>query len=57
MKQTELDFNLMRVAQKYRLAKTELLTRWTLGDIFDAIEYMDIQSALDEEHRQQKDKK
>lgn len=40
----------MSVAQKYRLAKSELLNRWTLEDIFDAIEYMDIQSAQEEEY-------
>ena len=40
----------MRVAQKYKLAKSELLARWTLEDIFDAIEYLDIQSSIEEEH-------
>lgn len=40
----------MRLAQKYRLAKSELLARWTLEDIFDATEYLDIQSAQEEEY-------
>ena len=43
----------MRIAQKYRLAKSELLARWTLEDIFDAAEYLDIQSAQEEEYMKQ----
>jgi hypothetical protein len=38
----------MRVAEKYKLSRTQLLSTWTLEDVFDALEFMEINSAVEQ---------
>ena len=46
----------MGVAHKYKISKSQLLANWTLEDVFDASEYMDIQAAIEDEQRKQSEK-
>ena len=43
----------MRIAKEYQLSKSELLSTWTLEDIFDANEFLDIDNFISEEGRKQ----
>ena len=47
----------MSVAEKYHLSKSQLLATWTLEDIFDALEYMQTQSEIEEECRKYSEEK
>lgn len=46
----------MRIAQEYKISKTQLLADWYLDDIFDAAEYLDIQAAMEEEQRKESER-